>query len=195
MERIAEMMGKTFGIGIHVYGFDTGEGLPPPESYKDLPFYWQSNFYKMDVKKLQEKLKGATLLLGDAGDTTSKLLSQTNVAPFGFLSFDMDYYSSTKRSFSIFGGPAGTRLPRVFCYFDDIASEIGCYNEYIGELCAIREFNEEQPHQKIAHLNDLEWMLPHKDAWQRKIFVMHDFAHPLYETYICAPNEAGKCAL
>jgi hypothetical protein len=194
MERIADAIGKHMGIDIAVYGFDSGEGMPQPEGYKDLPFYWQPSFYKMDVEKLKPRLTRAKLFLGEVGDTIPRLFEQP-IAPLGFLSFDLDYYSSTKRAFSVFEGSADTRLPRIYCYFDDITSEIGCYNEFIGELCAIREFNEAHETKKIAHLHGLEWMLPRRESWQLKIYVMHDFAHPQYETYIAGSDEANKCGL
>jgi hypothetical protein len=60
--------------------------------------------------------------------------------PVGFVAFDLDYYSSTTVAFRVF---EKEHLPRVHCYFDDtIWPESAYHNEYIGELCAIREFNE-----------------------------------------------------
>ena len=171
MERIADEIGRYMGIDIAVYGFDTGEGMPQSEGYKDLPFYFQPRYYKMDVEKLRPRLRRAQLLLGEVADTIPRFLEQP-IAPLGFISFDLDYYSSTRRAFSVFEGLAESRLPRIYCYFDDITSEIGCYNEFIGELCAIREYNEEHETKKIAHLHGLEWMLVH-----REILAVKDLRH------------------
>ncbi len=42
------------------------------------------------------------------------------------LAFDLDYYSSTKTALQLFEGGPESRLPRVYCYFDDIMwPEIG----------------------------------------------------------------------
>jgi len=72
-------------------------------------------------------------------------------APLGFVSFDLDYYSSTKAAFALFEGPASAHLPRVYCYFDDVCSNaLGCMTEHLGELLAIREFNEAHPTARSA---------------------------------------------
>ena len=68
MERIADEIGRYMGIDIAVYGFDTGEGMPQSEGYKDLPFYFQPRYYKMDVEKLRPRLRRAQLLLGEVAD-------------------------------------------------------------------------------------------------------------------------------
>lgn len=165
--------------------------MPEPEDYRDLPYYWSSGFYKMDVEKLKSRLKRAQLMLGDVSETVPKL----QCPPIGFISFDLDYYSSTKRAFRVFGLPQDCRLPRVFCYFDDITSEIGCCNDYIGQLCAIREFNSETDDQKVCPLNGLEWMLSQQAGWQKKIYVHHDFRHPQYCTRVTGKDEATKLTL
>jgi hypothetical protein len=191
LERLAHGIGRHFGIDISVFGFDTGQGMPEPEDYRDLPYYWGGGFYKMDVPKLQAQLTRAKLMLGDVADTIPKL----DCPPIGFISFDLDYYSSTKRAFRVFDLPAEQRMPRVSCYFDNITSMIGCLNEYLGELCAIREFNAENENQKICPLNGLEWMTPRPADWQKRIYIQHDFKHPLYCTRITVKNEGSKLGL
>src|SRR4051794_31905515 len=44
MERIAQQVGKYFGIEISVYGFDSGQGMPEPIDYRDLPYVWGAGF-------------------------------------------------------------------------------------------------------------------------------------------------------
>jgi hypothetical protein len=69
----------------------------------------------------------------------------------------------------------------VYCYFDDILyPEFACYNPWTGELCAIREFNEERKEVKLCPLHLLRWMRPHPEPWNDQIYVLHDFRHPLY---------------
>jgi hypothetical protein len=191
LERLADEVGRHFGVDISVFGFDTGQGMPEPEDYRDLPYYWDAGFYRMDPPKLQARLKRAKLMLGDVGDTVPSL----DCPPIGFISFDLDYYSSTKRAFRVFDLPAEKRMPRVSCYFDNIMSLIGCYNEYIGELCAIREFNDENEYRKICPLNGLEWMTLRTADWQKRFYVQHDFKHPLYCKRITVKNEGSKLTL
>ena len=44
-------------IKIDIYGFDTGEGLPEPVDYRDLPYHWKKGFYSMEKDNLKNKLK------------------------------------------------------------------------------------------------------------------------------------------
>ncbi len=181
MERIAKRISKGLGVTIDVYGFDTGQGMPPPVDYRDLPNVWETGIFKMDVDKLRSELNGAQLVLGDVSRTIPEFLSSTSHAPIGFVSFDLDYYSSTMQAFEIFSGTAASRLPRVFCYFDDIISpERACLNDFVGELCAIREFNEQYDRRKIAKFPYLSWLRAVAAQWNDQIYVFHDFEHPLY---------------
>jgi hypothetical protein len=181
LEHIADRVGQNLGIRIAVFGFDTGEGMPPPVDYRDLPHVWQAGFYSMDQRKLRSRLTSAELVLGDVAATVPELVSRPGLPPVGFVAFDLDYYSSTKCAFKIFDGPPSSHLPRTYCYFDDIVwPEHACYNEYTGELCAIREFNAENDRRKIGKLSNLAWMRRHPALWNEQIYVSHDFDHPLY---------------
>jgi hypothetical protein len=185
LEKHAEIITKLTGVKIEIYGFDIEKGMPEPADYRDVPFVWQKGFYKMDKKLLQGKLKKSTkLILGDVKTTLPKFL-KTQFAPIGFIAFDMDYYTPTKVAFKMFDIPSSKRLPRVFCYFDDVIGneeEILC--EYIGEPLAIKEFNAEHPTKKLSLINGLAYKRVFTAAWNKMIYVMHDFKHPQYNTYV-----------
>lgn len=190
MESLAQEIGQHFGIEIAVFGFDTGTGMPPPLDYRDLPYVWREGFYAMDVPALQSRLKTAQLVLGNVAQTIPEFLSRSEFAPIGFVSFDLDYYSSTKNAFRIFDGAAATRLPRVFCYFDDVNEpDYAYHNDYIGERCAIREFNEEHARQKLSQIPDLSWMRRVPAKWNEQIYVLHDFDHPQYGELVTPKDE------
>ena len=181
LERISAEIARYFGIRIDVYGFDSGTGLPPPTDYRDLPHVWQGGAYSMDVERLKARLNGARLVLGDVAHTTAQFATSGEAEPVGFISFDLDYYSSTKAAFQIFQGPPRSRLPRVYLYFDDLARpEVACHNEFVGETLAIREFNESQATQKICKLPLLQWLVGYPERWQEQLYVHHDFSHPDY---------------
>lgn len=181
LEGIAEEVSRARGVKIAVYGFDSGEGMPAPVDFRDLPHVWERGFFKMDQAVLKASLKHATLILGDVANTVPSFLGTPDLPPIGFVAFDLDYYSSTKTAFQIFEGPSQSRLPRTYCYFDDIMwPEIACHNEYLGELCAIREFNTEHPHKKLSAIHMLSQMMPYSSDWNKQIYVLHDFKHPLY---------------
>jgi hypothetical protein len=181
LEKIAAEISSDVGIRIDVFGFDAGSGMPEAIDYRDLPHVWAKGYYKMDVEPLQARLTSAQLVIGDVGETIPETLGREGILPIGFIAFDLDYYSSTVKAFRVFDGPAETRLPRVFCYFDDIIwPERACHNEFTGELLAIREFNEAKPSRKLAPLHLLRNMRHVPAGWNDQIYVMHDFAHPLY---------------
>lgn len=185
LEHIAAAMAAHFDIEIAVAGFDSGKGMPAPIDFRDLPHVWGEGFYSMDEQNLRLQLKQATLKIGDVRDTAFEYVQAECQHPIGFISFDLDYYSSTKQAFHIFDGPPATRLPRIYCYFDDtIWPEQACYNEFTGEYLAIREFNDTHADRKICQLPYLRWLRPHHAAWNEQIYVMHDFNHPQYSTNI-----------
>ena len=165
-------------------GFDSGQGNPAPADFRDLPYVWAEGDYRMDQQKLRDRLRGARLSLGDLATTVPAAL-QTLRHPVGFIAFDLDYYSSTMQAFAIFDGASGTRLPRVFCYFDDLVwPERACHSEFTGEYAAIRDFNEQSARKKIAQIANLRWTRAHAREWNEQMYVLHDFEHRLYSQNI-----------
>jgi hypothetical protein len=142
----------------------------------------------MDVGKLKAHLKSGTdLILGDLRDT---LGSWTPKARIGFVAFDLDYYSSTKDAFVLFDRDSAALLPRVYCYFDDIIwPERALFNEWVGELCAIREFNEANAAKKLCLIHLLRHTRLYPSAWNDQMYVYHDFRHPMYSTMITPGGE------
>ena len=185
LERASAEIEKALGVGIDVVGFDTGKGMPAAADYRDLPHIWGPGFYKMDAEKLRARLTRAELILGDVGATTTEWMRRPNRAPIGFVAFDLDYYSSTKAAFALFEGLSSAHLPRVMCYFDDVSAlPLGCMNEYVGELLAMREFNESHPDRKVAKIEQLRVHRPRSEVWQDSMYAFHDFAHPAYNTLV-----------
>jgi hypothetical protein len=193
LEDIARNVARHIGMEIQVFGFDTGEGMPAAADYRDLPHVWERGYYKMDVEKLKKRLNGAELVLGDVAETVPLFLSRASLAPIGFVSFDLDYYSSTKSALRLFESGPESRLPRVYSYFDDMVwPEHACHNEYVGELRAIREFNEAHADRKLCPIHMLRHTRPHQNAWNEQMYALHDFAHPLYCTNITLPGDRHR---
>jgi hypothetical protein len=185
MEAVSAEVARYFGLRIEVYGFDTGQGQPPPEDYRDAPFIWKNGQFKMDKAKLSSRLSSAQLIIGDVGSSVTAFLERGPTAPVGFISFDMDYYSSTKRAFSLLNAKHEHFLPRAFCYFDDIVGddyELHC--DEIGELLAIKEFNAEHKSMKLAPIHGLRYKRTIPDHWHVKMYVLHRFGHPAYCKFI-----------
>ena len=156
-EAIAVEVEKLFPIQIEIYGFDSGEGLPPPQGYRDLPYVWQEGFFKMDVPALESRLQRSKLVLGNVSDTTTTFFQDHSAAPLGAVFFDLDYYSSTRDAFRLFDAGDEHALPRVFCYMDDILSNEfgGLYCHGVGQLCAIDEYNAEHEDKCLAPIAGL----------------------------------------
>lgn len=184
LERHSKEIGNSLGIKIHVYGFDTGTGLPEPVDYKDLPYHWQHGFYAMNEEKLRQRLQDAELILGNVGKTITSFCNRTDIAPIGAVMFDLDFYSSTVEAFKIFNIDQKKILPRVYCYFDDIIGGEGeLYCQFTGERLAIREFNDANTKKKIA---DLYYLRSRKvtEYWYEAIRVMHYFEHQRYNQFV-----------
>lgn len=186
LERIATEVEQEFPIKIDIYGFDTGEGLPDPVDYRDLPYIWQPGFYKMDQEKLRQKLKRSKLILGNVKETAPFFFKKYNSAPLAAAFFDLDYYSSTIDSFKIFETEFENQLPRIFCYCDDIISSEsgGLMSEYVGQLAAINAYNESNSMRKIAKASGLELTRRRMAKWNHQIYIHHCFEHPNYNKYI-----------
>jgi hypothetical protein len=181
LENIAADVSHHFGIRIAVFGFDSGSGMPDAVDFRDLPHVWKKGFYTMDAAGLKAKLRQATLIIGDVTGAIPRFLENGGFPPVGFVAFDLDYYSSTKNAFRLFDGSHDSRLPRVWCYFDDIMwPDFACHNEFTGELCAIREYNLEHAHSKLCPIHMFRHTRPVPAAWHEQIYVLHDFSHPLY---------------
>lgn len=184
----AEEVHKLTGVTIDCYGFDTGGGMPPPDGVKDLPYWFQSGQYKMDVSALKARVPNAKLLLGEIRETLPDFISTHNPAPIGVIFNDTDYWSSTRDSLFLFDlaldNPENF-LPRIFLYFDDIiGSEIEMYGPYNGQLLAIEEYNGRQDNVKL-HLNQNLLNAEHL-PWRWQIYYAHLFKHPQYEEYVGA---------
>jgi len=175
-----------------VVGFDAGAGMPPAMDYRDLPHVWGQGFYKMDEAKLRTKLRSAKLILGNVSETVPEWL-RTLTAPIGFVAFDLDYYSSTKAALRIFDGAPETHLPRVHCYFDDLAcTNIGVINRYVGEHLAIDEFNAEHADRKVCPIEQLRTNRYQWEKWQGRMYGFHNFSHDHYTRHLIPSDDPKR---
>ena len=191
LERIAKDIERLYRIGIDVYGFDTGVGLPRPADYRDLPNLYRESGFPMDAAKLRARLKSARLILGDVNETIGTFLA-SRPAPVGFVSIDVDLYSSTMSALKLFDADPASLLPRVYCYFDDILGET--FSEFTGERLAIADFNAAHAMLKISPIFGLRYFLipPHStEAWPDQMFIAHLFDHDAYGQYEGTVKDAG----
>jgi len=183
IEKLAKRIHKEIGVEIEVYGFDTSEGLPPPQSKYDIPYRVQEGFFPMDVEALKNRLENAQLVLGDVKETVPTFIKKYDPSPIGAIFYDMDYYSSTMNAFQLFQDNDSYYLPRCFMYFDDIVGgPWQMYGNENGELLAIKHFNTQNEFKKIHKNQNLSCRA--SQPWHHQIYYYHNFNHPQYAQFI-----------
>lgn len=191
LERHAGHVRRETGVEVAVYGFDTGTGMPPPADHRDMPYMWQEGYFAMDAAKLRARLTTAKLILGPVAETVAGFCREHDPPPIGFVSFDLDYYSSTMEALRLFDADPRHLLPRVACYFDDIVGDIDwAYSRFAGEMLAVDEFNAARDGVKVAPVNGLRHYggrLPR--VWHEQVFVAHLFRHPDYNRPISSHTQ------
>ena len=150
LQEEAEAVERETGVRIKVFGFDSGDGLPEfTGDHRDHPDYWKPGDFPLDEKSLSGKLSPRTrLLLGEVKKTVPEFIEHIQDVPIGFVSFDLDLYSSTTHALKVFSHPKKSMLKKVPLYFDDVRETLVSH-QFAGELLAIKEFNEWNASVKI----------------------------------------------
>ena len=178
--KIAKKLSKIYKIDYEVIGFDTGKGLPPPLDYRDHPeAYFEGDFppLKLDNSQLPQKTK---LIYGNIKDTINDFCKNfiNTESKIGFVSIDVDYYSSTVDCLEIFKMPANNYLSRVSTYCDDITHDI--HNQFCGILLAINEFNNQEERRKISKREYLRYKRIFKTPiYLDQMYYVHIFDHQI----------------
>lgn len=169
------------GVAVRVVGFDSGAGMAAAADPRDLPYLFGPGFYAMDHGRLRARLGAAELVIGDIAETLPHYLA-TRAAllsghPVGFVSLDLDYYSSTTAALELFRAPGHAHLlPRVTCYLDDLPGTI----EQIGEAAAVADFNAAHPGRPLGRVLGLRSFTPFDPPWADQIYAHHRLDHPDY---------------
>lgn len=189
MALYAAKIEKDLGIKINVLGFDSGEGMPKTQGYKDHPeIYATGDFPVQDKNKLLSILPDNTQLIFldlIKSDWTGFLKS-----PVAFISIDVDYYSSTVSILKYLTEVnSDLLLPNTLIYFDDI--QLPNHNPYQGELLAINEFNETNTLRKIVDFSRvLRATRTLKDApWINHIYQLHVLDHEIRNKEYRKPDD------
>lgn len=176
LQHDAAITERDTGVAIRVFGFDRGpSGLPRPiGDYRDHPEAWRAGDYPMDERALRPYLEPRTrLLLGDVADTVPRFFAANDVPPVGFVSFDLDFYSSTRDALRLFTTSNARMLWHVPLYFDD--TEFLFNHRRAGELLAIDEFNTENHRVYIDHWHGVRTDRPFPErGYLDRLYVAHD---------------------
>jgi hypothetical protein len=181
---LAEAVEKETQIRILVYGFDAGNGLPEMiGDYRDYPDRWRPGDYPMNESELRRLLNpNTTLILGEISRTVPDYIPSIP-DPIGFVSVDVDLYSSTRDLLRLFLVPGKRMLKRVYMYFDDI--DLMFTHRFAGELLAIDEFNSSNERVKIDCWRQIKKQRPFPEsAWLSRMYIAHDI-ETISKTRIC----------
>jgi hypothetical protein len=179
LAKIASRVTSVTDVEFEIYGFDTGKGMPPPVDYRDHPELYQEGDFVMNRDALEKILPpNVKLVIGEVSETLPPFLESLQ-APLGFVSMDLDYYSSTKSVLDCFAQAGPEKfLPCMPVYFDDLQDD--AHNSFCGELLAIGEFNQNNPLRKIERPRFLRLRRLFKNArWVEHIFTLHVLDHPV----------------
>jgi len=193
LQACAEAVERETGVRVRVFGFDTGAGLPDPcRDYRDHPDQWRAGDYRMDVPALQKRLtKRTELRLGNVRETVPAFAEEGH-PPTGFVSCDVDFYSSARDVLRILSHPAQKKLQRVFLYFDDV--DFTFNHRYAGELLAIQEFNDSNDLIKIDRWRGIRKGRVFPDQpWLNSMFIAHDLA--AINRTVLSRTESQGCVL
>ena len=106
---------KLFDVEIELYGFDIGSGLPRPVDYRDMPYYFKPELYRMDRQSLEGKLERARLV-GDVRDTCATFVEKYNPAPIACMFHDLDFYSSTRAALTLLNSDASHVASNIYVF-------------------------------------------------------------------------------
>lgn len=158
--KVAEYLANNTGMKYNIYGFDSFEGLPELGGFEDHNEIWKKGQYKPDntYDEMVEEFKGkAVLVKGDVKSTVKRFLLEqldTNY-PIGFISLDLDLYSSSKSGLKILEDANSDKyIPTVIMIVDD-QDYLVTYNDWCGEGLAIREFNIVNKFRKIQNRKEI----------------------------------------
>ncbi len=177
---VARRVTAVTGVEFQIYGFDSGQGMPPAVDYRDHPEMYQQGDYVMNREALEAQLPANVhLIIGDVAETTISFVEGLSPAePIGYAIIDVDYYSSTVSALNVFKAKDALHyLPVTSIYLDDIFADE--HNPWCGELLAINEFNEAQTMRKFCYNPFIDTdRLFKRASWLRHLWNFHALDHP-----------------
>ena len=175
----ADKISRLSGLEIRVAGFDTGRGLPSNSDYRDAPWLWKSGDFPCDLERLRQSIPPSTeLVLGRIEETFPRWLSGESHLPIGFVSVDVDYFSSSQAILRIVEShEVRSFLPFVSFYFDDMLQYLT--PRVTGEFAAVTEFNLSSLRRKLDRDDWLSEARPFMERlWLKRMYSLCCFDHP-----------------
>lgn len=172
LDHYASLCYQHLEVRVDIVGFDTGSGLPDPLDFRDHPEIWRAGDYRA-------RLADTRIIYGDVSQTLGPwLASLQDQDRIGFVSLDLDLYSSTKAALAVFEQEASSYLPAVLVHVDDANTHL-TLNPWCGAELAINEFNAQHDHRKFEQ--------KHRCWNQDNMYVLHVLDHPIRQGREHAP--------
>ena len=187
MQKIQNDILKEYNFEIFIYGFDSSTGLPKSTNIKDQVYFWKESMFinsNSDYSKIENNQ--TKIIIGNVENTASTFIDKFKPPVIGFISFDLDFYTSTIGAFSLFNKTyINNFLPRVECFMDDTASyNYLSANSQTGVLKAISEFNKNDEEIQILQKVGIGRSRKVISGWFDACFVIHFFSHEKYNEFI-----------
>jgi hypothetical protein len=163
LKNFAAQYAPEFDINVEVKGFDSGHGLPAATDYRDHPEIWSAGDYA-------SRMPDSDVIFGDVKLTVPEFVGNWGDRKLGFVSLDLDLYTSTRDALQIFNMPADNFLPSVMVHLDDAFTHL-TMNPWCGAELAVSEFNQTHTHRKFE-LKDSRWGMPN-------FYALHVLDHPM----------------
>lgn len=180
--KISKKLAEYYSIPCEIIGFDTGIGMPDAIDYRDHPEkYRGGDFVPINVERLSQSLpENCKIYYGSIKDTLATFLDNLKQGDkLGFISIDVDYYSSTVESLGVLATKSENKLPKMPIYFDDVNNVD--HNEFCGELLAINEFNQHNSKLKISKMNQIrDWRVFKNALYLEQMYWAFDFNSPYF---------------
>ncbi len=138
MARIASQVTLATGVSFKLYGFDSGQGMPPARDHRDHPDLYQQGDFAMNQDALKQVLPAnVQLIIGEVSNTVAEFIARLPPdEPVGYVVFDLDYYFSMRNALKILLEANPQKyLPITLVYLDDIALETFIQFHYTLHQC------------------------------------------------------------
>lgn len=182
LSKYAAEMSQRTGLKIKVVGFDSGAGLPQGTDYRDAPWLWNPGDFPCNVNKLRLVLPTEIeLVVGQIQKMLPHWFEERPRLPVGFVSVDVDYYSSTASILETLGNvDVRCLLPFVSFYFDDVLRYLT--PRCTGESAALDEFNRSHDRRQFDRDDWLSEDRPFGNRlWLRRMYSLCCLDHPALE--------------
>jgi hypothetical protein len=179
LSRYAARLSQRTALKIKVVGFDAGSGLPTTLDRRDAPWLWNPGDFPSDINQLRLTLpREVELVVGRIQDTLPAWMEEKPELPIGFVSVDVDLYSSTVAICEAMGSAeVSCLLPFVSFYFDDALHYL--VPRCTGELAAVSEFNSRHPERQFDRDDWLAEFRPFGERlWLKRMYSLCCFDHP-----------------